>query len=64
MNSNLIDIQNVRINTDLPVSDKVKSFIEQIIDPYHFKCGEVEVILDFDGYDSLESKIIKHLSSK
>ena len=64
MNSNLIDIQNVRINTDLPVSDKVKSFIEQIIDPYHFKCGEVEVTLDFDGHDSLESKIIKHLSSK
>ncbi len=64
MNSNLIDIKDIRINTDLPVSVKVKSFIEQIIDPYHFKCGEVEVILDFDGYDSLESKIIKHLSSK
>lgn len=64
MNQNLVDIRDVNINTELPVSKKLRSFIDQIKDPYHFKCGEVEITLGFDGDEILENKIIKHLSSK
>lgn len=64
MNQNLVDIRDVDINTELPVSIKLKSFIDQVVDPYHFRCGEVEITLAFDGDEILENKIIKHLCSK
>ena len=64
MNQNLVDIRDVDINTELPVSKKLRSYIDQVIDPYHFKCGEVEITLEFDGDEILENKIIKHLCSK
>lgn len=62
--NNLIDIRNVNIDLQLPVSEKINSFIDQIKNPYHFICDDVEVTLEFNGNESLESKIIKHLNSK
>lgn len=64
MNQNLVDIRDVSINTKLPVADKINNYIDQIINPYHFKCDGVDVSLDFNGKDSLEEIIIKHLSNK
>ena len=64
MSSNLVDIRDVNIDTGLPIKDKVNSFIEQINNPYHFKCGDIEITLNFIGSESLENKIIKHLSRK
>lgn len=64
MNQNLVDIRDVDINIELPVSKKLKSFIGQVVDPYHFRCGEIEITLEFEGDEILENKIIKHLCSK
>ena len=64
MSNTLVDIRDVEINNNFPVTQKIGSFIEQIKNPYHFKCGDVEVILEFNGAEPLEEKIIKHLSSK
>lgn len=64
MNQCLIDIRDVSIDMSLSVDKKITSFIEQIKDPYHFKFDDVEITLEFNGNDSLEDKIIKHLNSK
>ena len=64
MNNTLVDIRDIRINNNLPVAEKINSYVDQVINPYHFKCGDVEVTLEFTGEEPLEEKIIKHLNSK
>ena len=39
----LVDIRDVVIDKSLPLEDRVKSYVEQIKDPYCFKVGDVVV---------------------
>ena len=39
----LVDLRTVRINTELPTEERIRSFIRQVKDPYHYKVGEVTV---------------------
>lgn len=39
----LVDIRDVKIDRALPKEERLKSFIEQIKNPYVFKCGDVVV---------------------
>ena len=39
----LADIRDVKIDRALPKEERLKSFIEQIKNPYVFKCGDVVV---------------------
>jgi hypothetical protein len=41
--ASLIDIRNTKVNLELPYHEKVIDFLEQIINPYCFLCGDVVV---------------------
>ena len=49
----LVDIQNVHIDTALPVAERVQNYIAQIKNPYHFSYGDSVVNISFtpDGTD-------------
>lgn len=42
-----VEIQEVKICRDMPVSFRRKEYLRQIKNPYMFKCGEVKVYLSF-----------------
>ena len=39
----LVDIRDVKIDRSLPSEERIKSFIEQIKNPYQFKVGDTVV---------------------
>ncbi|MCD8354137.1 MAG: hypothetical protein LUC47_07500 [Clostridiales bacterium] len=43
----LVDIRDVKIDRSLPSEDRVKSFVEQIKNPYLFKVGGTVVKVSF-----------------
>ena len=43
----LVDIRDVRIDSSLPTEERIKSFVEQIKDPYQFKVGSTVVRVTF-----------------
>ena len=43
----LMDIQNVHVSKELPREKRIREFIRQIKNPYHFKCGEMTVHVSF-----------------
>ena len=43
----LVDIRNVRVDKTLPRQERIKSYIQQIKDPYHFRCGEYIIHVKF-----------------
>ena len=61
---NLVDIQDVKIDTTATLEEKAISFIQQIKDPYHFRFGKYEVDVAFVGNERLEDKLINYLSNK
>ena len=48
-NDGLVDLNDVQMDTSLPVEEKVKSYIEQIKNPYKFRVGDVAVTIRFDN---------------
>ncbi len=62
--SGLIDIRDVRINPQQPLEQRARSFSRQIKNPYHYKYGKYEVMVDFVGEERLEDKLISYLSKK
>lgn len=49
--SELVDIRDVVIDKSLPPEERVKSYVEQIKDPYCFKVGDVVVRVSYAGKD-------------
>mgnify|MGYP000522656980 CR=1 FL=1 len=49
----LVDISTVKINTDLPVKERVEDFIRQIKNPYCYLDHGVVVKVNFTGNKSL-----------
>ncbi len=43
----LVDIRDVVINTDLPKEERILDFIQQIHNPYCFRCGKMVVKIGF-----------------
>ena len=43
----LVDIRDVKIDRSLPSEERIKSFVEQIRDPYQFKIGSTVVHVAF-----------------
>jgi len=46
--STLVDINTVKVDTSLPVKERIEQFAEQIRNPYCFLCGDVVVHLEFN----------------
>ncbi len=61
--ASLADIQDVRLDPDLPREARLASFLEQIRDPTLFRCGKLTVQVSFaeDG-PSLEDLLESLLS--
>lgn len=49
--SELVDIRSVEIDTSLPVEERIKSYIQQVKDPYCFRVGDVKVRVAFADTD-------------
>ena len=49
--SELVDIRDVVIDKSLPLEERVKSYVEQIKDPYCFKVGDVVVRVSYGDKD-------------
>ena len=45
--SELVDIRDVVIDKSLPLEERVKSYVEQIKNPYCFKVGDVVVRVSY-----------------
>lgn len=43
----LVDIRDVKIDRSLPLEERVRSFVEQIKNPYCFRCGDAVVKTSF-----------------
>ncbi len=60
----LVDIHDVKIDRTLPKKERIRSFVEQIKNPYCFKCGEVVVKMSFsDTEATLEDRMEHYLRS-
>lgn len=52
--NDLVDIEDVKIRTDLPVGERLKDFIHQIKNPYCYRSHGVTVKISFAGKRKLE----------
>lgn len=60
----LVDVRDVVIDRALPKDERIRSFIEQIRNPYCFKCGEVVVKMSFlETEVTLEDRMESYLRS-
>jgi len=50
--SSLVDIRDVKIDKSLPTEERIKSYVEQIKNPYKFKVGDVIVKVSFSGNEN------------
>lgn len=62
----LVDIRDISIHTDLPKEERVLDFIHQIHNPYCFRHGKVVVKISFSesaGSTTLEEQFESYLRS-
>ena len=60
----LVDIRNVHVDSNQSTEERVKSFVEQIRDPYNFKVGNVVVHISYsDNEKSINANFSNLLSS-
>lgn len=60
----LVDIRDVKINTDLPKQERILDFIKQIKNPYCYKCGSIIVKVSFaDTESTIEDRLESYLLS-
>lgn len=61
--SKLRDIRNVRIDTTLPREERIRSFVEQIGDPYNYLDGDIVVSIGYaDTQVSLQDRLRSYVS--
>lgn len=61
----LVDIRDVEIDQSLPQDERIKSYVQQIRNPYVFKCGEVIVKTYFaESGPSLDDCLERYLKSR
>lgn len=61
----LVDIRDVHVDRSLPKEERIRSFVQQIRNPYCFKCGNVVVKTSFADTDAtLEERMEHYLRSK
>jgi hypothetical protein len=54
----LVDINDTKVNAKLPIEERILDFIQQIKNPYCYKCGKVVVKISFnDSGATLEDRM-------
>jgi hypothetical protein len=57
----LVDIGCVKINDALPIKQRITSFLEQIKNPYCYRCGGTPVKIEYmPGAQPLDEKILNY----
>lgn len=60
----LRDIRDVRIDPACPRGERLKSFLKQIGDPYHYRDGDTVVTVSFaDTAYSLEDRLKSYMNT-
>ena len=60
----LVDIRNVEIDTTLPKEQRMLQFLEQIQNPYCYRCRNIVVKVVFnENGPTIEEKLINHFKS-
>ena len=60
----LVDLRDVSVNTDLPREQRMQDYLNQIKNPYCFKCGKTAIKISFaDTTATLEDRLEKYLLS-
>ena len=52
-------IENVKINTDFPVEERMMEFVRQIKNPYFFRCGKLIVQVEYSDTDKTINDCLK-----
>ncbi len=61
----LVDIKTVEMNPELPREERFKSFVEQIKNPYCYRCGDVVVKVGFADTDrTLEDCLEQYIRTR
>lgn len=55
----LVDINDVHIDTSLPPAERLHSYLEQVENPYCFRCGDTPVRVNFAQGGNDLSEILK-----
>ncbi len=52
----LVDIREVTVDKDLPKEEQIAAFLDQIKNPYRFRCGDfiVNAVFSSNGSSTLE----------
>lgn len=58
----LVDLRQVHVDTALPQQERIRSFIEQVKDPYHFRVGDVVVNVSYTGGGTLNDRFAEMMS--
>ena len=59
--SEFVDINDIKIDPSQPVDFRLNNFLDQIKNPYYFRCGEVPVIIAYsDSGNTLSEKLEAH----
>ncbi len=58
--SELVDIQNIKIDTQLPSDIRMLQYLEQIKNPYCFLCGDTPVRISFQEEGKELDDLLKH----
>ena len=62
--ASLVDIRDVRIDRSLPMEERVKSFVEQVKNPYTFKVGNTVVRVSYaDTNKTMNDNFVNMISA-
>lgn len=62
--ASLVDIRDVEIDKTLPIEERMKSYVEQIKNPYMFKVGETIVRVSYaNTQETLNDNFVNLLAS-
>lgn len=59
----LIDLKDIRIDDNKPITERMRDYLDQIKDPYLFRVGDIVVKVKFAGEESLQTKIEEMMRS-
>ncbi len=51
----LVDIRDVKVDQTQPPEERIRSYIQQVKDPYCFRVGDVKVHVAYTGKDETET---------
>ena len=60
----LVDIRDVSVNKELSRDERIAEFVQQIKNPYHFKCGRFTVQASFSAEGATLEECTEKYGSK